>query len=308
MPPMTTGNIPNSLQPGIRKLIGTRLEGRQTFYSQMYNVETSARNFEDYLYGTGLPIAGEKPQGTNIQSVDVIEGTTKRMQHTVFAMGFEVTEEAWDDDLYTGQGSVIREGANGLADSFAERVEIEAHRPFNAEGFDNATYLVLPDNSNIFATSHAPIPGGQGIAQGNRPVSPTDFNITSYRAMLTQFKRYRDDQNKRIPGYTMIKDLWVPPELEYAAEEIVKNANRPDTMNDVKNVTQNATTVKVNPYLDDTDSWFGLAPKHHFYFLWRWRPRLDSFDDRRARVAVHVIYGRFSNAPIHWLGSYGSNG
>jgi hypothetical protein len=90
--------------------------------------------------------------------------------------------------------------------------------------------------------------------------------------------------------------------------EIIKSPDRPDTANRSINVTP-SLSILVDPYLsDDTDAWFLQAKKHYAYFLWRKRPVLDSFDDRRARVAIHTILGRFSNAPVHWLGNYGSTG
>src|SRR5262245_38547897 len=100
MPTVTTGQVPNHLLPGIREIIGTDLEGREMYYSHLYNVGTSDRNFEDFLAATGLPTAVEKPQGADIQSFNVLEGLTKRLSPVVWAIGAEVTMEAWDDDLY----------------------------------------------------------------------------------------------------------------------------------------------------------------------------------------------------------------
>lgn len=306
--PLSTGSVAEHLAPGIRDILGTRLSGREAHYSLLYNVESTVRNFEDYLAGTGLPIAVEKPQGVDIQSFDPIEGVTKRLTPVVTALGFEVTEEAWEDDLYANKGSVIREAANNLADSLVERVEIDAHRPFNAEGFDT-TFTVLPiTTEGFFATTHVPIAGGQGISQNNRPSTNTDLNVTSLRTCFTTFKRYRDDQNKRIPGFVKAASLHIPPELQFVAEELLGSVNRPDTANLVKNVTMGAVSIHVDPYMDDTDSWFVRSPKVQTYFLWRWRPRMDSFDDRRARVSIHVAYQRFSFAPVGWMGWYGSNG
>jgi len=304
---INTGSVAEHLAPGIRDIIGTRLGGRESHYSRLYNVESTVRNYEDYLDGTGLPIAVTKPQGVDIQSYDPIEGSTKRLTPAVTAIGFEVTEEAWEDDLYANQGSVIREAANGLADSLAERVEIDAHRPFNAEGFDG-TFTVLPDSSEFFNVTHVPITGGQGVSQGNEPSTNADLNVTSLRTCFTTFKRYKDDQNKRIPGFVRAVSLHVPPELEYVAEEILQRGNRPDTANLVKNVTGGAVSVHCDPYMDGTDDWFVRSANIRTYFLWRWRPRMDSFDDRRARVSIHVAYQRYSYAPVHWLGWYGSQG
>lgn len=311
MPPSLTTSFANHMAPGIRQIVGTNLGGRKSYYSMINNVETTVRNYEDYLAGTGLPIAVEKPQGENITAYDPIEGTTKRLTPKVYAIAMEVSEEAWDDDLYANKGSAIRDGANGLADSVAERVEIEAHRPWTAEGFVAAAtslWTVLPDASGFFATSHASITGGQGPTQANRPTTEADLTVTSLRAALIQGRKYKNDQGLRIPAISQFSTLIVSPDDEYNANEIIKSPERPDTANRVTNVTPNLT-IMCDPYLsDDTDAWFLQAPKHYAYFLWRKRPVLDSFDDRRARVAIHTILCRFSNAPVHWLGNYGTTG
>lgn len=309
MPPVTTGSFANHLAPGIREIVGTSLEGRESFYSLYHNVETSKRNYEDILAGTGLPIATEKPQGVNIQSFDPVEGSTKRITPKVYAIGMEVSEEAWDDDLYSSSGSAIRAGANGIADSLAERVELEGHRPFTAEGFVTTTYTVLPDSTAFFATTHAPITGAGGPAQANRPSTDVDLTVTSFRAAITQARKLKNDQGLRIPGFAMPDTLFVPPDLEYDAREILYSTNRPDTMNRVENVTKGAMSLVVDPYLsDDADAWFVKAKRHYSYFMWRKRPVMDSFDDRRARVAVHVGLERFAVQPVHWLGWYGTTG
>lgn len=311
MPPSLTTGFANHMAPGLRAIIGSNLGSRQSFYSLLNNVETTNRNYEDYLMGTGLPIAGEKPQGENIQAYDPIEGTTKRLTPKVYAIAMEVSEEAWDDDLYAGKGSAIRDGANGLADSLAERCEIEGHRPWTVEGFNTAApwFPVLPSGTTaFFSASHAPIAGGQGVTQSNLASTNADLSVTSLRAGLTQFRKYKNDQGLRIPGIAQPTKLIVSPDDEWNAMEILKSPDRPDTANRVANVTPNLSLL-VDPYLaDDTDAWFLQSKKHYAYFLWRKRPVLDSFDDRRARVAIHTALCRFSNAPVHWLGNFGSSG
>lgn len=306
--PATTGALSNHLAPGIRAVIGTSLEGRESYYSKFYEMETSERNYEDYLAAAGLPIATRKTQGQPIQTYDPLEGNTKRVDFEVWAIGFEVTQEAWEDDLYASDGSALRAASTGIADSLVERVEIEAHRPLNAEGFDGSTFTVLPDSSGLFATSHSPVSGGEAAAQANRPSTEVDLNVTSYRAGLTTFRKYTNDRGLRIPGYTSPARLIVAPDLEFDALEVVGSSNRPDTANRVENVTKNRTSVEVSPYITDTDQWIIQGSRHMMKFFWRWRPRLDNFDDRRSRVAVFVGFQRFRVMPIHWLGMYGSTG
>ena len=310
-----TGQFAEHLAPGIREIVGTRLGGRESYYSQLLNVESSSRNWEEFLAGAGLPMAVEKPEGQDIQSFDPIEGLKKRVSHTVYGIGFEVSEEADMDDLYKGQGSALTEAANGLADSLAEVVEVQAHRMFNSEAFLTSAVpdfmRPLPDvvsTKSIYSTSHGPITGGEAPGQANRPSVDVDLTITSFRAALTAFKRYRNDRNLRIPSVCYPSRLVVPPELEWDAKEIIGSSNRPDTANLVENVTKGEVSIVCDPYCDDTDAWFLLAPKHWLTFLWRQRPKMDSFDDRRKRVAVFVGYQRFSQAAVHWLGTYASQG
>jgi hypothetical protein len=311
MPPALTTGFANHMAPGIRQIVGTNLGARKSYYSMLYNVETTVRNYEDYLAGVGLPAAVEKPQGENIVAFDPIEGTTKRLTPKVYAIAMEVSEEAWEDDLYANKGSAIRDGANGLADSLAERVEIEAHKPWTTVtggGFDTSVFTVLPDLSAFFSTTHAAITGGQGVTQANQPTTDADLAVISLRAALIQFRKYKNDQGLRIPGISQPTKLIVSPDDEYNAMEIIKSPDRPDTANRAVNVTPSLQIV-CDPYLsDDTDAWFLQSDKHYAYFLWRKRPTLDSFDDRRAHVAIHTILGRFSNAPVHWLGNYGTKG
>lgn len=311
----STGQFSEHLAPGLREIVGTRLGGRESFYTRLLKVESSERNYEDYLAGAGMPIAVEKPEGQAIQTFDPLEGNKKRINHTVYGLGLEISEEAFDDDLYKGQGSALTAAGNGLADSLAEVAEIQAHRMFNAEAFLTTGVpgflQPLPDASSsisIYSTGHGPVAGGESGTQSNRPSTNVDLTVTSYRTGLTQFKRYKTDRNLRIPGVSFPNRLVVPPELEWDAKEIVGSSMRPDTANEVENVTRGMTEVIVDPYIDDTDAWFMLAPEHKLVFLWRKRPRMDSFDDRRTRSAIMLGYERFSLGAIHWLGTYGSPG
>lgn len=311
----TTGQFSEHLAPGLREIVGTRLGGRETIYSQLDNVETSARNFEDYLAGAGLPIATLKEEGDDIVAFDPLEGNKLRISHEVYGIGFEISEEADDDDLYKASGSALTEAGNGLADSLAEVVEIQGNRFFNTEAFATSAVVnfmrTLPDNAStisVFNTAHNPVAGGESGTQSNRSSTDADLTVTSFRTALIQFKRYKNDRNLRVPAVSFPNRMVVPPDLEFDAQEILGNPTRPDSANQIANVTRGKVTLIVNPYMDDTDMWILLAPKHWLTFLWRKRPQMDSFDDRRSRTAVFLGWERFGKAAVHWLGTYGSTG
>ena len=318
MPPLTTGSMAEHLKPGLMAIVGTEFDGREAMYSRLYNVKTTRRNFEEVLGATGLPIAVMKPQGVDIQRFDPRAGNKLRLDPETFALGCEYTEEAWDDDLYGGDGSMLRASLRDLVEGIAERVELEAHIPFTVAGFTTAqfsgtgTVKVLPGATSaaddaFFSDTHQPISGAQGIAQSNIVVA--DFNTTSYNDALVKFRRLRDDQGKRIGAMIRPEVLVGPPEMELAFREVVQSGSRVDQLNPgVTNVNKGATSILIDAYLDDVDSWFIRGSRHYLWFLWRWRPRQDTFDDRSARVMVHVIYCRFVARPVHYFGWLGSLG
>lgn len=309
MPPASTGSFSNHLAPGIAAIIGTNLKSSETRWSQFWNMKSSVRNYEDVLAAAGLPIAPQKQEAGAITSVDPLEGNTKRLTWTEWGIGFEVTQTAWEDDLYKTSGSALRDASNGTADSLRERKEIEGHRALNSEGYTGTTFTVLPNNTEtLFATSHVPIAGGEAAAQANRPNPDVQLSVTSFRDALIRFRKHVNDRGIRIPGFTSPASLIVPPDLEYVAGEILKSPMRPDTANNVANVTEGAVRVKVSEYITDTNSWAVQGTRHFMDYYSRSAARFDNFDDRRRRVAIFVAWERYGFWPLHWLGMDGTTG
>lgn len=305
MPPSQSGGFSEHLRYGISAVIGTQLKSARSYYSAYYNMKSSDGNFEDVLAAAGLPIAPQKTETGAIQSLDPLEGDTKRVSFNEWAIGFEVTQVAWEDDRIKNNGSALRDAATGIADSLRERVEVEAHRPLNAEGFDG-TFTVLPDGLSLFNTAHLPIVGGEAPAQSNR--NDVDLSVTSYRDAAIVFEKWFNDRGLRIPGYSTPEKIIVPPDLRYVSAEIFKSTDRPDTANRAVNVNREEVDINVTPYITDVDAWFLQGQRHFMDFYWRWRPRFDNFDDRRRRIAVFVGIERFQVFPWGWIGMHGSQG
>ena len=306
MPPMNTGGFSEILAPGLMAIVGTRLKSKQSYYKQFYNTRTTKRNYEDVLAATGLPMASAKGEGDAIISEDALEGNTKRITPEEWGIGCEITQTAWEDDLYAGDGSPLRDAANGLADSLMERKEVEAHRIF-VDGFDSTAVTVLPNNTEaIFATSHVPIAGGEAAAQVNR--EDVDLSVASYRDAMIRFKKYVNDRGIRIPGYATPKKMIAGEDLSYIMQEIIGSTWRPDTSNRVENVSRGEVTPMNTPYITANDDWFLFADKHFNDYFARSGARFDNFDERRRRVAVFVAWERYKFQCYHWLGVHGSKG
>lgn len=319
---MVQGMFSNTYLPGFRAIVGTELESSEVYYSRYVNIKTSDRKKEDAFAAAGLPIAQLKPERETFPLASPLEGGTKTVTFDeTWGIGVEYSLEEWEDDLYAGGKrasagvgnspgnlkSPIRKGAEDTAWALRERVEIEAHRPFTAEGFDGSTFTVLPDSSGLFATSHSPVTGGLGPAQSNRPSSAVALSVSALRTALQLFPTYKDDQGKRIPGYVNPKTLVHGPNLMHIAPEVLNNPTRADMPeSNIKNVTAGVVSASMTPFIS-TNFWFILGQRHGIDFWWRWRPRSMGYDDVGRGVMVLVAFQRFKIFPISWLGTYGSN-
>ena len=307
MPPMNTGGFSEILAPGLMAIVGTRLKSTESWYKQFYNDRDTKRNYEDVLAAAGLPMASAKGEGDPIISEDALEGNTKRITPEEWGIGCEITQTAWEDDLYAGEGSPLRDAANGLADSLMERKEVEAHNSIFVDGFDSTAVTTLPNNTeSIFATSHVPISGGEAAAQSNRV--DVDLSVSSYRDAMLQFRKYVNDRGIRIPGHAKPQKLIAGVDLTYVMQEIVGSTWRPDTSNRVENVSRGEVSLVNTPYITLDDDWFIFAQKHYNDHFKRSGARFDNFDERRRRVAVFVAWERYKFQCYHWLGVRGSQG
>jgi hypothetical protein len=310
MPPAMTGGFSNHLAPGIMAIAGTQARRRngQRFWPNYWKVMNSRRNFEDVLAAAALPVAPQKPEAQAILAVDPLEGNTQRIFHDEWGIGFEVSQNAWEDDLMANKGSALRAASTGIPDSLIERQEIEGHRPFNTEGFDG-TFTVLPDASTLFATSHVPIAGGEAPAQSNRPSPDVALSLSAYRTQMINFRLYVNDRGLRIPEFYTPRWLITTENNRFVAEEIIRSPTNPTQLNPaVINASQNMTGIAITPYITVATHWFIQAQNHFMLWLWRRQPAFDSYDDRRRRIAVFVGFQRFSIFPHHWGGMAGSTG
>lgn len=306
-----TGGFANHLSPGIMAIAGTEFRTRNSerYWPKLWRTMNSKRNFEDVLAAAGLPVAAENPEGHAVNLVDPLEGITKRVFHTEWAIGFAVTQPAWEDDLMATKGSALRAAATGIPNSLIERQEIEGHRPFNTEGFDGTTFTVLPDLSGLFATSHLPVTGGEAAAQGNRPSPDVALSLSAYRLRLINFRLQTDDRGNRIPAEFTPARLITTEQNRYVAMEVVKPGTRPDQENPAfPNYSAGATDVSITPYINTATHWFIQAQQHYMLWLWRRQPAYDSFDDRSRRIATFIGFQRFSIFPHHWRGMDGTTG
>lgn len=298
-----SSSFANHLAPGLMDIVGLRFKNYPAWYSQLLNVMTSERQYEDFLNATGLPIAVARAEGEPVPFYDPLEGLTKRFTHGNFSIGFQVSREAWNDDMYKSK-SALRKAANGLVRSCTEKVEIDAAFANFNDGFSGNTKSI--DNVTLYSASHTRL-DGSGITQSNLQASAA-ITLTTLRQAQLLFYGWTDDRGIKIicNPTTLVTSNY--DATAYTAAALLQSPMSPDTTNLVKNVTQGFLTQVKYPYLTDANSYFILGDEHQLNFIWRERPTLDSWDDKNTRTAKFASYMRYSTGPVHWVGAVGCQG
>jgi hypothetical protein len=294
-----TGNFAGLLAPGLYRVLFNEIDAQPNQWMQVFNVDTSSRAYEEDTKVTGLGSMVEKPEGENITFDNPILGNTVRYTHTPYGLGWRVTREMWDDDLY----SIMNKMPAEVGRAAAYRVEVDAWSILN-NGF-NASFAGH-DGLALFHTAHTRLDGGTAI--GNKPTTDVDFSATAYQAGLDHFKTLVDDRGRPIvmtPGLII-----VDPTFEWAVKEVIQSPYVPYSANNEINVLKSDGTVEymLVRYLADADSWFLLSADHDLNFWWRVRPETSESDDFLSGDALYKIYARYTKGFSEWRGTYGSSG
>jgi len=301
--PTTTGQFSQLLAPGLRKIFFQHLKERPPQYSQLFNMNSSSRAYEEDLEIAGLGTMPAKPEGNSITYQDPVQGGKKRYTHVSFGLGFRVTVEMYEDDLYGPMKRMTRE----LAKAGRNVREV---RSFNVLNNGFTTEFGFPKfgaNEALISTSHTLIGGG---TLANRATTDADLGVAALEAAILLFDNLTDENGIPI----VLKPRWVivPPALKQVAREILGSEFRPYTAdNTVNAVIQNDSLqdMVVN-YLTDSDSWYVLADKseHDLNFFERAAVRFQNGDDFDTGDAKFKAFQRFSVGAGEWRGLFGSLG
>jgi hypothetical protein len=242
------------LLPGLNALFGLEYKRYEDEHSEIFEKETSERSFEEEAKLSGFNAAPVKNEGQAIAYDNAQEVWSARYTHETIAMGFSITEEAMEDNLYD---SLSARYTKALARAMAYTKEVKGASILN-NGFDaNYTY---GDGQTLFSTSHPLVSGG---TNSNRPASGVDLNETSLEAAVIQIAAFTDERGLLIAARPT--KLIVPPALMFVATRLLETELRPYTSGDtfakndvnaLKSMSSIPGGFTVNHYLTDTNAWF----------------------------------------------------
>jgi hypothetical protein len=290
------------LLPGLNALFGLEYARYGEEHKQIFETESSERSFEEETKLSGFSAAPVKNEGSAIAYDNAQEAWTARYNHETIALGFSITEEAVEDNLYD---SLSARYTKALARAMAYTKQTKAAAILN-NGFDSD--YPGGDGVALFSASHPLVGGG---TNSNIPSTPADLNETSLEAAVIQIAAWTDERGLLIAAKP--KKLVVPPSLMFVATRLLETELRVSTAdNDINALKSNGSIPEgytVNHFLTDPDAWFlttdvpnGLK---HFVRTPLAQSMDGDFDTGNVRYKSRERYSFGWSDP---LGMYGSEG
>ena len=193
MAAISRAQLLRELLPGLDALFGMEYNRYENEYAEIYTEHSSERSFEQDQKITGFQTAPVKQEGSAILFDTAQEGYTATFVMETISMGFALTEEAFEDNLY---GNLSARYSTELGRAMRNTKEIKAAVPFNT-GFTAVASggYGVGDGVQLFSTAHPQV-AGPTIA--NRPSVAVDLNETSLEAATIQIAKWTDDRGKLI--------------------------------------------------------------------------------------------------------------
>lgn len=252
---ITTSNFAKALWPGVKAWYGDAYDQFPVEYTKLFNTETSRKAFEEIVGGSYFGLASVKTEGAPITYDSSRQGFTSRFNHVVYALGFIITREIYDDDQYDVVG---KQKASALAFSMRQTKEIVGANVYNRAfstsylGGDGASLIASAGGGG--SASHPNVAGGTWT---NGVATAADLSEAALEQACIDIAGFTNDRGLKIA--VRPKSLIIPKELMFEAQRILKTDGRVGTdLNDLNAIKTMGMIpeIVVNHYLTDTDAWF----------------------------------------------------
>ena len=290
------------LLPGLNALFGLEYDNYENEHAEIYETENSDRSFEEEVKLSGFAAAPVKAEGSSLAYDNAQEHYTARYNHETVAMGFSITEEAMEDNLYD---SLSARYTKALARAMAYTKQTKAAALLNT-GF---TSFNSGDGVTLFATNHPTVGGG---TNANNLAVNADLNETSLEQAVIDIAAFTDERGLLIAARP--RKLIVPPALMFVATRLLQTELRTGTADNDTNALRSNGSIpegyRVNHYLTDTDAFFITTDipngMKHFVRTPMATAMDGDFDTGNVRYKARERYSFGVSDPLGMFGSPGA--
>lgn len=247
---INTSSFAKTLLPGVNAWYGEAYNQYPTEWDKLFDKNTSRRNFEEDVGVTSFGLAVVKPEGAPITFDTERQGFTTRYSHVVYALGFIITREIMEDDLYDIVG---KRRAQGLAFSMRQTKEIVAANVYNRAFAGSG--LLGGDGKTLLTNDHPNIAGG---TWSNILATASDLSEAALEQAVIDIQGFTNDRGLKIS--VVPERIIITPSQEFELARILKTVGRVGTdLNDInalKELGKFKGGMVINHYLTDNDAWF----------------------------------------------------
>ena len=291
------------LLPGLNALFGLEYAKYGDEAAEIFESESSDRSFEEEVKLSGFSAAPVKGEGSAIEYDNAQEAWTARYTNETIAMGFSITEEAIEDNLY---GSLSARYTKALARAMAYTKQVKGATILNNAFAAGTTY---GDGQTLCSTAHPLVSGG---TNSNRPAVNADLNEASLEAAIIQIAGWTDERGLLIAAQPT--KLVIPPALQFVATRILETNLRVGTADNDLNALKNNSAIPggytTNHYLTDTNAWFLMTDVPNGLKHFTRTPMQTSmdadFDTGNSRYKARERYSFGVSDPLGIFGSPGA--
>jgi len=298
------------LLPGLNALFGLEYARYGQEHKEIFETESSDRSFEEETKLSGFASAPTKTEGSAIAYDNAQEAWTARYNHVTIALGFSLTEEAVEDNLYD---SLSARYTKALARSMANTKQVRAanilKNGFSASFLGGDDRSLFGTNAAAAVTNHPLVSGG---TNSNTQATPADLNETALENAVIQIAAWTDERGLLIAAKP--SKLVIPPGLQFVATRLLDTAQRPGTADNDINALKNNGAIpggySVNHFLTDADAYFLTTDvpngMKHFERTSLTTSMDGDFDTGNVRYKARERYSFGWSDPLGMFGSPGA--
>ena len=299
---ISRSQLVKELEPGLNALFGLEYGRYDAEHTEIFETENSDRAFEEEVMLSGFGNARVKSEGGSIVYDNATETFTARYTHETIALGFAITEEAVEDNLYD---RISARYTKSLARSMANTKQVKAANVLNNAFDPNFTG---GDGVELCSAVHPTVAG----TLANELATAADLNETSLEQSLIDIAAFTDERGLLIS--TQGRKLIIPSELQFVADRLMASANRTGTADNDINALRNMGMLPegyvVNHYLTDNDAFFIKTDIPNGFKLFQRSPIRTSmegdFDTGNVRYKARERYSFGFSDPRCVFGSPGA--
>ena len=299
---INTGNFAKALWEGVNSWYGMAYNEYPEQCGEIFEKRNSRKAYEEIVGTAGLGMASVMPEGQGVAYDSSQQGYINRFTHVTYGLGFVITKNMMDDDLYD-VAAMTR--SKSLAKSMRITKETVAANVLNRA--ENSSYTG-GDGVELLSQLH---PNKKGGTFANEPAAGTDLSESALEDAVIALGKYTDDAGLRIA--TRPQKLIVPVDSQFEAERILNTdgrvASADNDLNAIKSLGKMPQGFRVNNYITDTNCWFIITDCDDG--LIHFERRADDFTQDNDFNTDNLMYKATARYSFGWAdprGVYGSMG